>query len=83
MAPRPATLIELRSDERVWVTGDVHIGPEDEARTEEFLTFLKAARADSDRLVLLGDVFDFWIGPRHGRTCCYGRVIEAFEEAFT
>lgn len=79
MSPPAATTIELRSDERVWVTGDVHIAPEDEARAAEFLAFLDAARTGCDRLVLLGDVFDFWIGPAHARACCYQKVVEAFE----
>lgn len=76
-----ATTIELGPDERVWVTGDVHIAPEDEDRAKEFLAFLEAARAGCDRLVLLGDVFDFWIGPAHARGCCYRGVVEAFEAA--
>jgi UDP-2,3-diacylglucosamine hydrolase len=81
VSPPTSPLIELRSDERVWVTGDVHIAPDDEVRADEFLSFLRVARAECDRLVLLGDVFDFWIGPRHGRSCSYRRVIEAFEAA--
>ncbi|MBL4847342.1 MAG: metallophosphoesterase [Planctomycetes bacterium] len=81
MSHTSAVLIELRSDERVWVTGDVHIGPDDDVRAEEFLAFLSAARAGCDRLVLLGDVFDFWIGTRHGLSCSYRRVIEAFQSA--
>lgn len=81
MSPPSATVIELRPDERVWVTGDVHIAPEDEGRAREFLDFLAAARSECDRLVLLGDVFDFWIGPAHARGCCYREVVEAFESA--
>ena len=74
-------MIKLRDDERVWVTGDVHIAPEDTARAAFFLEFFTAARAAADRLVILGDLFDYWVGPKHGRRCAYGPVIEAFEEA--
>ncbi|MGE0712884.1 MAG: UDP-2,3-diacylglucosamine diphosphatase [Planctomycetota bacterium] len=79
-SPEPA-VIALRPDERVWVTGDVHIAPGDEQRAAFFLAFLAAARRSADRLVLLGDVFDYWVGPRHGRRCAYRPVLEAFEAA--
>jgi len=65
----------------VWVTGDVHIAPEDEVRAGFFLEFFAAARAAADRLVILGDLFDYWVGPKHGRRCAYRPVIEAFLEA--
>lgn len=81
MAADEVPTIELRPGERVWVTGDVHIAPGDEQRAAFFLEFLAAARREADRLVLLGDVFDYWVGPRHGRRCAYRPVIEAFEQA--
>lgn len=81
MSAAATSVIALRPDERVWVTGDVHIAPEDERRAAEFVAFVAAARAGADRLVLFGDVFDYWIGPVHGRGCCYRSVIEAFEAA--
>lgn len=74
-------MIELRGDERVWVTGDVHIAPGDRVRADFFCAFLAEARREADRLVLLGDVFDYWVGPKHGRRCDYLPVIEAFEAA--
>lgn len=73
--------IEIGPGERVWVTGDIHLGPDDDARVRFFLRFLAEARRSADRLVLLGDVFDYWIGPKHARGCAYRRVLEAFEEA--
>lgn len=81
MPPASTSVIALRPEERVWVTGDVHIAPEDEERAAQFVQFVAAARAEADRLVLFGDVFDYWIGPVHGRGCCYRSVIEAFESA--
>jgi UDP-2,3-diacylglucosamine hydrolase len=82
MAQAPA-VIQLGPDERVWVTGDVHLAPDDTERAEFFLRFFAEARRSADRLVLLGDLFDYWIGPRHGRACGYRPVIEALEEAAT
>ena len=73
--------IAIKPGERVWVTGDVHLGPDDDARVRFFLHFLAEARRSADRLVLLGDIFDYWIGPKHARGCAYREVVEAFEQA--
>lgn len=80
-SPPPAATIALAPAERVWVTGDVHLAPEDEGRAAAFLGFLGRARAEADRLVILGDLFDFWIGPRHARSCAYRPVLEALRAA--
>ena len=79
--PGGAPEIDLRGDEVVWVTGDVHLAPDDGARGEVFLAFLRAARAGADRLVLLGDLFDYWVGPRHARRCAYRPVVDALAGA--
>ncbi|MEZ6183787.1 MAG: UDP-2,3-diacylglucosamine diphosphatase [Planctomycetota bacterium] len=65
----------------MWVTGDVHLHPHDPVRAEFFLAFLSAARAQCQRLVILGDLFDYWIGPAHARRCAYAPVVAALEEA--
>ena len=77
----PATRLALAPGERVSVTGDVHLDPADPGRAAAFLAFLARARAEADRLVLLGDVFDYWVGPRHARGCAYAPVVAAFEAA--
>ena len=76
-----APVIAVRADERVWVTGDVHLAPDDPERAALFLEFFRQARAQADRLVILGDLFDYWVGPAHGLRCCYRPVIEAFRAA--
>ena len=73
--------MQLGASERVWVTGDVHLAPQDEARSAFFLRFFAAAREQADRLVILGDLFDYWVGPRFARGCAYRPVVEAFEAA--
>lgn len=80
-APAPVPTVSLAPDDVVWVTGDVHLPPDDDARASLFLAFLAAARREAGRLVLLGDVFDYWVGPRHARRCAYRPVIEALEAA--
>jgi UDP-2,3-diacylglucosamine hydrolase len=80
VSPAPP-VIELRPEERVWVTGDVHLAPDDDERVRFFLEFFAEARRSADRLVILGDLFDYWIGPRHARRCAYRPVVEAFTAA--
>jgi len=69
--------IPLAAAERVWVTGDVHLDPDLGTRAELFLRFLECARAQADRICILGDLFDYWIGAEHARGCAYARVLEA------
>lgn len=63
------------------MTGDVHLAPEDPRRAADFERFLADASERADRLVILGDLFDYWIGPAHARRCAYGPVVAALEEA--
>ncbi|RMG07727.1 MAG: UDP-2,3-diacylglucosamine diphosphatase [Planctomycetota bacterium] len=78
---KPAPVVRLRPSERVWVTGDVHLAPGDEGRVRFFLDFLAAARTEADRLVVLGDLFDYWIGARHAEACAYRPVLAALRAA--
>jgi UDP-2,3-diacylglucosamine hydrolase len=73
--------IALAPRERVWVTGDVHLDPDDAPGAVGFLAFLAAAQRDADRLCILGDLFDYWLGERHGRACAYAPVLDALARA--
>ena len=44
---------------------DIHLRPSDPGRTRRFLEFLAEQAPSTDRLYILGDLFDLWIGPRH------------------
>lgn len=50
---------------RTLFAGDVHLRPGDAVAARRFFSFIDSRRAALDRLVLLGDFFDYWIGPRH------------------
>jgi UDP-2,3-diacylglucosamine hydrolase len=53
----------------VTVVGDVHLAPEAPAAAQGFLAFLDAVAAvGGGTLVLLGDVFDWWVGRKQVRT---------------
>lgn len=46
----------------VWIASDLHLCEELPATREAFLAFLDVAASDADSLLLVGDVFDAWVG---------------------
>lgn len=46
----------------VWLASDVHLGPDNPATSQLFYEFLDLASAQAGALLLLGDIFDVWIG---------------------
>ncbi len=59
---------------RLVFIGDVHLDRDDES-LDDFLGFLDGLRRDCERLVLMGDLFNLWIGDRaleqpHQRAVC-------------
>jgi UDP-2,3-diacylglucosamine hydrolase len=53
------------SDPRCLFISDVHLLPSDGAKTTRFLAFIEEAARRFDRLYILGDLFDYWVGPQH------------------
>lgn len=49
-------------DASVVVVGDVHLSPEHEDAASRFEAFLDALAPTVKTLVLLGDIFDYWVG---------------------
>jgi UDP-2,3-diacylglucosamine hydrolase len=60
----------------VTVVGDVHLAPEDEATTERFLAFLERTGEKGGTLVLLGDLFDWWVGHQQEDTPFARRILD-------
>lgn len=52
------------SAHRVVVAGDSHLGPHNRADEPSFHEFLDAVPDLGDRLILMGDLFEFWFGYR-------------------
>lgn len=48
--------------EPVWLASDIHLGPDNPRTSETFYRFLAHARNRARALILLGDIFDVWIG---------------------
>jgi UDP-2,3-diacylglucosamine hydrolase len=60
---------------------DVHLAPRDPQRTRAFLSFLEAEAPRTDELYILGDLFDYWIGPKHLSGADYGEALRALHAA--
>jgi UDP-2,3-diacylglucosamine hydrolase len=60
----------------VVVAGDVHLSPERPDVLARFVAFLDARRGRGGTLFLLGDVFDFWVGPAQARDAHARPVLE-------
>ncbi len=63
----------------IFVVSDAHFGSGEnqEEREELFLEFLRTVGEEGSRLVLLGDIFDFWFEYRHYINAHYWRVLSA------
>jgi UDP-2,3-diacylglucosamine hydrolase len=56
---------------------DVHLSPRHPARTARLLRFLRREAGRADEIYILGDLFDYWIGPRHLALPDYRESLEA------
>ncbi len=65
---------------RVLFAGDVHLRPGAPDVGRRFLGFLRGLPGRADRLVLLGDIFDYWIGPKHLDSADYREALDALRE---
>ena len=59
---------------RTLFVSDVHLRPRDPAGNRPFLRFLEQ---DCEALYVVGDLFDYWIGPRQLETGDYDAEIDA------
>ena len=53
---------KLSFSEPVWLASDIHLGPDNPRTCEAFYRFLAHAREYAGALILLGDIFNVWIG---------------------
>jgi UDP-2,3-diacylglucosamine hydrolase len=56
---------------------DIHLVPGGSEKTDRFLAFARDSARRFDRLYILGDLFDYWIGPRHLDLPDYRPVVDA------
>ena len=62
----------------LWFVSDVHLVDGDQDYLDDFLRFLEAARQQAQALYIFGDLFEFWIGDRQGRTEFYQPLFASF-----
>lgn len=65
---------------RTIFVSDVHLAPDSPRDHRPFLDFLESVRSGIDALYLLGDIFDYWIGPRHVKERDYRDVLRALKD---
>ncbi|MBO4765617.1 MAG: UDP-2,3-diacylglucosamine diphosphatase [Bacteroidales bacterium] len=68
---------------KYFFTADVHMGMSDDphgVREQDFLDFLRSLPQDTQRLYLLGDVFDFWIDYKSVAPRGYVRILAALAD---
>lgn len=63
----------------ITVVGDVHLGEDDEELTARFLRWLEGQQGRGGTLVLLGDIFDLWVGRAQQHDPLPARVVSALK----
>lgn len=58
----PVQTLSLPGSSRILLCSDIHLHDEDPALTQWFLQWLSQHAADVDWLLVLGDLFDTWVG---------------------
>ncbi len=64
-----------------WAVSDLHLHPSRPELLDHFQSFLRDARQCTNRLMILGDMFDYWIGPPDYHDPEYGTVLDMLEHA--
>ncbi len=64
----------------VYIASDVHLGAAPPEREAAFLDWLERTPTRASRLVINGDLFDFWFEFRTGVPSAYGRVLTALKD---
>jgi UDP-2,3-diacylglucosamine hydrolase len=69
----------LSDEKKIVFLADVHLSGERPDKEERFLRFLDGLKGRVSAIYVLGDLFDFWIGPRHPRLPEHARVLAALK----
>jgi UDP-2,3-diacylglucosamine hydrolase len=62
------------------ILGDCHLAVGTPERTRLVLSFLQYVRSRADRVIILGDFFDFWLGPKHLSIPDYQPILNTLQE---
>ena len=73
---RPKREEPVELEPKCLALADLHLHPEEDPRLDGFLAWLDSLEG-VPRLIVLGDLFDVWVGPAQARQRASGRVVEA------
>ena len=66
----------MSSRTKLLFLADVHLYPRNPSRAEMFFDFLARRRAEAEAIYILGDLFDYWFGPKQARRPAWRRSLE-------
>jgi UDP-2,3-diacylglucosamine hydrolase len=72
-----AALPEVALEPRTRVVADLHLDPQDGAGVQRFAAWVEALPPSVPRLVILGDLFEYWVGPAQARDRGAERIMGA------
>ncbi|MBK9383477.1 MAG: metallophosphoesterase [Planctomycetes bacterium] len=78
--PRPESALRVLA-RRAVILADAHFDPTSESDVQRLARFVARASERADLLVVLGDLFDYWLGRKHLRLARLAPLREAFLEA--
>lgn len=81
LRPVRAHRVEPIHAERVIVMGDAHFDPTSATHIDQFVAFVEACSVGAEYLVILGDLFDYWMGPKHLRLARLDPFRDALQRA--
>jgi UDP-2,3-diacylglucosamine hydrolase len=67
-------------DDRVLFLSDVHLTPLEPEKSKRFIDFLDREAGKAAELYILGDLFDFWVGPKHLKLREHAEVLVALRK---
>jgi UDP-2,3-diacylglucosamine hydrolase len=65
---------------KAYFISDVHIKVEAKEKGQKLISFLKSLPADATHLILLGDIFDMWIGPHQYYADKFPNIIDELKK---
>lgn len=65
----------------IWLASDIHLAVADDALTQRFLRWLQRAAEEAGAVILLGDIFDAWIGDDDLAAPLAATVVAALQKA--
>ncbi|MFC1587040.1 UDP-2,3-diacylglucosamine diphosphatase [Planctomycetota bacterium] len=66
--------------DRLVITADVHLPPGDSEKTTRFLDFINSNARECEAIIILGDLFEYWVGHKQALQNDYQGVLQALRQ---